>query len=55
MAVRVLLTEFDEKPSVDTNVDKTLCPLPDGNCGDDRIRHEHDVCHKRIIDGSQQS
>ena len=55
LAVRILLAEIDEKPSVGANVDKRLCALPDGNGGDDRIRHEHDVCHTRIIDGSQQS
>jgi hypothetical protein len=55
MAVPILLAAIDEKPSIGTNVDKTLCPLPDGNGGDGRIRHEHDVCHTKIIDGCQQS
>ena len=53
MGFRVLLAQIDEKPSVGANVDKTLCALPNGNGGYDRIRHEHDVCHTKIISGYQ--
>jgi hypothetical protein len=51
MALWVLVAGIDEKLSVGPNVDKTLPALPDGKGGDDRIRHEHDVCHTTIIDG----
>jgi len=55
IAFRILIAEIDEKPSVGANVDKTLSALPDRNGGDDRIRHEHDVCHTKIINECQQS
>jgi hypothetical protein len=49
MTVRIVLARIDEKPPVSANVDKSFPALPDGHSGDDRIRHEHDVCHSLIV------
>jgi len=50
MTVWILLPEIDEKSSVVANVDQRLRAVPDGDGRDDRIRHEHDICHTAIID-----
>ena len=53
MTLLVLFSQIDEKSSITTNIDKMFPAVPDTDSGDDRIRHKHDVCHTKIIDGCQ--
>jgi hypothetical protein len=53
MTFLVLFSRIDEKSSITTNIDKMFPAVPDIDSGDDGIRHEHDVCHTKIIDGCQ--
>jgi hypothetical protein len=53
MTFLVLFSQIDEKSSITTNIDEMFAALSDADSGDGRIRHEHDVCHTKIIDGCQ--
>ena len=53
MTFLVLISQIDEKLSITANIDEMFVALTDADRGDDRIRHKHDVCHTKIIDGCQ--